>query len=333
MCGTHSMAIARYGIRDVLPQGVELVSGPGCPLCVTDPGYIDAAVELARGGLTLCTFGDLLRVPGSQTTLARVRGQGSEVRIVYSPLEALALARQNPGQEVVFLAVGFETTAAPFAALLDLASGEKVNNLSLLTAFKRIPPALSSLLDDPGIQIDAFLLPAHVSAIIGVRPYRTILERADVSGVIAGFEPLDILYGLQEILRQFACDERSLVNRYERVVRQGGNRKALALMDRYLEPTDVTWRGIGMVPGSGLTLRAGFERFDASGRYGIEMKQGLSNPGCRCGEVLKGVIRPAACPLFGRQCTPDEPVGPCMVSSEGSCAAAQRYERNAGCTT
>lgn len=328
VCGTHTTAIARYGIRDLLPRGVQLVSGPGCPVCVTDPGYIDAAVELAGSGRILCTFGDLVRVPGSRSTLADLRAQGATIHILYSPTEALALARKNPHREVVFLAVGFETTAAPFASLVDSAVRENVKNLSLLTAFKRIVPAILALLDDPGIQIDALLLPGHVSAVIGAAPYKPVVEHYGTCGVVAGFEPLDILYGLQEILRQLACGERSLVNHYRRVVRRQGNRRALELMQTYLEPADACWRGLGLIPESGLYLRAGFERFDACLRFGVELNGGCPDPGCRCGEVLKGAIRPSDCGLFNGRCTPLSPVGPCMVSSEGSCAAAHRYERD-----
>jgi len=200
VCGTHTTAIARNGIRDLLPEGVQLVSGPGCPVCVTDPGYIDAAIELAGSGRILCTFGDLVRVPGSRSTLAHIRAQGAAIHVLCSPTEALILARKNPRREIVFLAVGFETTAAPIASLLDSAVSENVKNLSLLTAFKRIVPAIYALLDDPGVQIDAFLLPGHVSAVIGADPYKPVVERYGTCGVVAGFEPLDILYGLQEIL-------------------------------------------------------------------------------------------------------------------------------------
>jgi hydrogenase expression/formation protein HypD len=307
---------------------VELVSGPGCPVCVTDPGYIDAAATLSEQGVVLATFGDLMRVPGSDATLSQIRARGAEVHVCYSPADALALARKRPDREVTFLAVGFETTVAPLAALVHRAAAEQVTNFSLLTAFKRIPPALFALLDDPEIQVDAFVLPAHVSAIIGTRPYRPVVDRYGGICVVAGFEPLDILYGLAEILDQAVTGERRLTNHYSRVVKESGNRKALALMDGCLEPTDGSWRGIGVIPESALKLRPAYAQLDAAARFGVTVEPGRADPGCLCGRILKGMSRPADCPLFGRRCTPDRAVGPCMVSSEGSCAAAYRYEED-----
>ncbi|HUT76699.1 MAG TPA: hydrogenase formation protein HypD [Polyangia bacterium] len=327
VCGTHTMSIARHGIGRALPAGVELLSGPGCPVCVTDTGYVDTAIELARRGAIVCTFGDMLRVPGSTGSLDLARAEGAEIRICYSPAEAAAIARAEPERQVVFLAIGFETTVAPVVSLVGTARREGLRNLSLLTAFKTVPPALAALLDDPEVAIDALICPPHVSAIIGADAYRPLVERYGVPCVVAGFEPLDILYAITELLGQIAASTARLSNQYERVVRPAGNRRARELMERYLEPVDAVWRGIGVIRGSGLALRPDYADFDAVLRHGVSIGEGRPDPGCRCGDVLKGKIAPTGCPLFGAACTPAEPVGPCMVSSEGSCAAHYRYSR------
>ncbi len=330
VCGSHTMAIARYGIRELLPENVDLVSGPGCPVCVTNPGYLDAAIALAARGVQLVTFGDMLNVPGSASSLAACRARGGDVRVCYGPATALELARAQPEREVVFLAIGFETTCAPSVSMLDRARREGVRNLSLLTAFKLVPPALAALRTDPDLRIDAFLCPAHVSAIIGAQAYEPFAGPGGVPCVIAGFEPLDILYGLAGILRQAVHGEARVENQYARVVRQGGNPAAQALMAAYLEPADAAWRGVGVIPASGLGLRAAYGDWDAARRHNLTVGPGVEPRGCACGDVIKGKLRPPACPLFGRRCTPDTPVGPCMVSSEGSCAAWYKYSRIKG---
>ncbi len=325
VCGSHTMAIARYGIRGLLPACVTLISGPGCPVCVTPTQYVDAAVELSRRGVTVVSFGDMLHVPGSETTLADCRSAGGRIEICYSPARAVELATAEPEREVVFLAIGFETTIAPTMRMLEVAVQRGVRNLSLLTAFKLVPPALHALLSDPEIRIDAFLCPAHVSAIIGADAYRPFAARYRVPCVIAGFEPLDILYGVEGILEQAAAGEARVDNRYARVVTNGGNACALELMERYLRPSDAAWRGIGAIPGSGLALRDAFADYDAERRHGVTVALGREHPGCRCGDVLKGKLRPPECPLYGTACTPDHAVGPCMVSSEGTCSAYFKY--------
>lgn len=325
VCGTHTVSIARHGIGRALPTGVTLVSGPGCPVCVTGAGYIDAALDLARRGVMLCTFGDMLRVPGDDGSLDLARAQGADVRVCYSPAEAIAIARAEPQRQVVFLAVGFETTTAPVVSLVGTAAREGLGNLSLLTAFKTVPPALEALLADPEVAVDAFICPPHVSAIIGADAYRPLAEERGIPCAIAGFEPLDILHAILELIGQIADAAPRLANLYERVVRPGGNRRACELMDRYLEPVDAFWRGIGVIPSSGRALRRRYADFDAAVRFGVDIKAGRQVPGCRCGDVLKGKIAPEGCPLFGGACTPSTPVGPCMVSSEGSCAAHHRY--------
>lgn len=325
VCGSHTMSIARYGVRDLLPPNVALLSGPGCPVCVTAPGYIDAAIEAARGGAVLATFGDLLHVPGSRETLADCRAEGGRIEVCYSPRSAIAIARANPDREVVFLAIGFETTIAPVVSLVDLALRGAVRNVSLLTSFKRVPPALRAVLGDPEVRVDAFLCPAHVSAIIGMLPYEPFAKAFGRPCVIAGFEPLDILYGLCGILSQLVEGRSVVENRYERVVRPDGNPQARAVMNRFLEPADAPWRGLGMLPGSGLVLRPEYAAYDAEKRLGIRMGPGIEAPECRCREVIKGKIPPGNCPLFATRCTPENPVGPCMVSAEGSCAASYKY--------
>lgn len=325
VCGSHTMAIARYGIRELLPANVRLLSGPGCPVCVTETGYVDAAIALAQQGVMLATFGDMMRTPGSQSDLIRARANGGSVTICYSPMEALTLARNHPDQEVVFLAVGFETTIAPLVATLDQAVRGGVGNFSLLTACKLVPPALAALIADPELRVNGFLCPAHVSAIIGADAYRPVAEGAGIPCVVAGFEPLDILDGLVGLLTQAVRGQAWVDNRYARVVRPGGNPRALALMAHYLEPTDAAWRGLGMIPASGLGLRPAYARHDAARRFGLTIEEGQPHLLCRCGELLKGQIDPPECALFGTVCLPERPVGPCMVSAEGSCAAWYKY--------
>jgi hydrogenase expression/formation protein HypD len=327
VCGSHTMSIARYGIRQILSCNVRLISGPGCPVCVTDAAYIDAAVELAGKGIHIATFGDMLKVPGSSGTLAGARSEGAQVHVCYSPLEALRIAAENPSEQVVFLAIGFETTIPPVISILKRASEESIQNISLLTAFKLVPPALEALAADRDVAVNGFLLPPHVSAIIGAGAYRSFVETHRLPGVIAGFEPLDILLGVRGLLQQLAQGKAELVNQYERVVREQGNKIALALMYRYLETADASWRGIGTIPGSGLVLREEFFKYDAAVKFDVSVHGGKPDIRCRCGDVLRGIIFPDECSMFNRECTPLSPVGPCMVSSEGSCAAYFKYSR------
>jgi hydrogenase expression/formation protein HypD len=303
---------------------VDLVSGPGCPVCVTPTGYIDAAVELARRGVLIATFGDLLHVPGSDCSLARCREAGAGVEACYSPDHALALATAHPDREVVFLAVGFETTIGPVVNLVPAAGARGIRNLSLLTAFKTVPPALHALLADPNLAIDAFLCPAHVSAVIGADAYQPCADRG-VPCVVTGFEPLDILAGLDALLVQLVRGEARVENEYRRAVHPRGNPAILQMIQTFLQPADALWRGLGHVPASGLRLRPAFAGFDAEQRHGLTVGPGREPAGCRCGEVIKGQLQPPACGLFGMRCVPEDPVGPCMVSSEGTCAAWYEY--------
>ena len=334
VCGSHTMAIARYGIRDLLPDCVKLISGPGCPVCVTDTGYIDAAIDLGKQGHILATFGDLVRVPGSDETLAQIRAEGARVEVVYSPEGAVALAQDNPEKQIVFLAIGFETTMVPGISLVKIAAEKGLDNLTVLCAFKLVPPALAALGSDPEINLDGFICPAHVSVIIGADAYKPFVGPRGVPCVVAGFEPLDVLYAAVELAEQAADGRAELVNQYNRVVKPGGNKVAQAVVAELLELCDEPWRGIGVIPESGMQLREAYAAFDAVKRFGLKLEPGRPHPGCQCGEVLKGKITPQQCPAFDKGCTPTHPLGPCMVSSEGSCAAYYKYvRREAGAET
>jgi hydrogenase expression/formation protein HypD len=321
VCGTHTVALRATGVRSLLPEGLRLLSGPGCPVCVTPAGYIDNALCLVEEhGARVATFGDLARVPGTDgRTLARHLASG-RVRVVYSPSELRAVAAADPAP-LVFLGVGFETTV-PTVASAFLADDSPAN-LLLYPAFKRIVPALSALLADRGHGIDAFLLPGHVSTIIGERAYG-LLEGV-VPAVIAGFEPVDLLHAILLALRQVAAGEARVENAYPRAVKPDGNPKARAVIDRLLEPGDEPWRGFGVIPGGSLVLRPEHRRLDAGAVFDLPPVQDRDPPGCRCAEVLRGQAAPRDCGLFARACTPDHPVGPCMVSSEGACAAQLKY--------
>jgi len=326
VCGTHTMAIARYGLKGLLPPNVRLISGPGCPVCVTPKEYVDHAVALARApGVTVATFGDMMRVPGSSADLLRLQAEGADVRVVYSAREALALARANPERKVVFLAVGFETTAPTVAATVAEAEAEGVTNYFVLVAHKLIPPAMRALCARDDLALDGFLCPAHVSAIIGARAYQFIVDDFRLPCAVTGFEPVDILQGIYLLLNQYADDARRVDNQYSRVVKASGNERAREVMAATFEPADSRWRGLGDMPASGLALRAEYARFDATAAVPVEVEATVPDLGCICGEVLTGAKVPADCPLFGEGCTPEAPVGPCMVSSEGSCAAAYKY--------
>jgi hydrogenase expression/formation protein HypD len=325
VCGTHTMSIARFGIRSLLPDAVRLISGPGCPVCVTPNSFIDHAVALSRMDSTIiCTFGDMMRVPGSSTSLEREKAQGADVRIVYSTLGALELAKSMPDRNVVFLGVGFETTAPTIAASIIEAEKDGISNYSVLSANKVVPPALSALMNGNN-RIDGFLLPGHVSAIIGSDAYRAVFERHPVACAVAGFEPLDILEAIHELVRQVASGDPRIHNSYRRAVDAGGNPKARQAMSEVFKACDAVWRGIGTIPASGLAIRERYSRHDASKRFSADIEPTVEPAGCRCGEILCGTIAPPECALFGKGCTPSHPVGSCMVSGEGTCAAHYKY--------
>ena len=325
VCGTHTMAIHRHGIRSLLPPGIRLLSGPGCPVCVTPVGYLDRAIALSRlPALTIFTFGDMMRVPGSTSSLSREKSQGADIRVAYSPLEALAFARQHPERRVVFLGIGFETTAPAVAALADVAHRAPQKNLFVLSGHKVIPPALALLAQNPELALDGLICPGHVSAILGMAPYRRLARVHRLPCVVTGFEPIDILQGILLLARQVVRHRPAAENQYARVVREEGNPAARRLLARVFAPGDSDWRGLGNIPGSGLALRPRYRRHDAA-LLPVNVEPPREPRGCRCGAVLSGLALPEDCRLFGRRCTPDTPVGACMVSSEGSCAAAYRY--------
>jgi hydrogenase expression/formation protein HypD len=326
VCGTHTMAIYQHGIRSLLPDRVRLISGPGCPVCVTPVDYVDHAVALARRPETIiATFGDMVRVPGSSSSLQREQAAGADVRVVYSPLDAVALAQKTPGRQVVFLGVGFETTTPTIAGAVLRAQALGLENFCVLGAHKTIPGPMAILADDPDLQVDGYLCPAHVSAVIGADAYRPLARDHRVPCVVTGFEPLDMLQGILMLARQALGGRAEVEIQYSRIVRPGGNPKAQEILYRVFEPCDARWRGIGPIPDSGLAIREAFAAFDAARRLPVDVEPPHEHAGCRCGEILKGKIGPADCPLFSTACTPEDPVGACMVSSEGTCAAVYKY--------
>jgi len=326
VCGTHTMEIGRLGLRSLLPENVQLISGPGCPVCVTPGSYIDTAVACARDHkATLLTYGDMVRVPGNATSLEKARAEGADVQVVTSALQAVETAR-NSKNEVVFLAVGFETTTPPTAAAVLAAHQKNIPNVSFLVSHRVIPPALRVLAEDKELAISAFMLPGHVSAIIGEVAYK-VLGDYRVPGVITGFEPLDIMLGISEALDMLQSDTPEVRNAYPRVVKKEGNPAARAMIDKVFKADDIEWRGIGVLPATGLAIRDEYAGFDAMAKFGLTLGESTMPEGCACGEVLKGKVGPGECPLFATTCTPENPVGPCMVSSEGSCAAYYKYER------
>ena len=327
VCGTHTVAIFQSGLHSLLPEEMVHVSGPGCPVCVTHDAEVALFLELAaRDDVIVCTFGDLMRVPGpGGGNLKKAQADGARVQIVYSAADALALAKAHPETMVVFLGIGFETTAPTVAATVKMAKAAGVDNFSVISFHKLVPPALRALGSDPEIKLDALMLPGHVSAIIGLDAYGFLAEEMRIPSVVAGFEPLDLLRALLELIRQKNDGRAEVVNMYARIVPEAGNPKAMSIMDDVFEPCDALWRGIGTIPGSGLAFSDAYAHFDACKRLGLELKDVKPLPGCRCGDVLKGKLRPDQCPLFAKACTPRNPVGPCMVSTEGSCAAYYKY--------
>lgn len=328
ICGTHTMAIAKAGLRSLLAPGVELISGPGCPVCVTPAGDIDAALALCeRPGLIVATYGDLMRVPGSERgdTLLQRRAAGADVRTVYSASDAVDLARANPDREVVFLGVGFETTTPGTAACVLDAAESGLNNFSVFCLLKRTEPALRALLNAPDCGVDALLCPGHVAAVTGADAFGFLPEEYGLPAVVSGFEAGDILYSIWRLVDMVCDSAPALENEYSRLVTATGNTAAQAVADTVFLPADSLWRGLGEIKNSGLTLRPEYARFDAATRYGLCRRQGTEPKGCRCGSVIRGVLHPEQCPLFGKICRSEDPVGPCMVSSEGACAAAWKY--------
>jgi len=326
VCGSHTQAIGRYGIRKMLPDGIRLISGPGCPVCVTSVQDVDTALWLAaQPNVIFTTFGDMLRVPGTGSrSLQQLRAEGADIRVVASAADCIGLALENPQREIIFMGIGFETTSPTIAATVVTVQKKQLKNLTVFSVHKVIPPAIKALIDDPALQIDGFLCPGHVSIITGADAYRCITD-AGLAAVITGFEPVDVLEGIYMLLRQLQEKEKEVVIQYGRGVKKEGNHKALELLEKVFIPSDARWRGLGVIPGSGLAFRDSFADFDALRKFTVPELASEEIKGCRCGDILRGIIEPPACPLFRKICTPNNPTGPCMVSSEGTCAAYYRY--------
>jgi len=326
VCGTHTMSIFRHGIRDVLPETIRLLSGPGCPVCVTAQPEVDAFIAYARVEDTIVTtFGDLLRVPGTASSLQKEKADGRDIRIVYSAFDALKIAQANPDKKVVFLGVGFETTAPTIAASILSARDMKLPNFLVACAHKTVPAALDALMASDQVQINGFLLPGHVSVILGLQAYRPFFEKHPIPSVVAGFEPADILEAVRRLIEQIETGQPQLDNAYQRAVEEAGNPKARQIMDTVFEPVDAAFRGIGIIPGSGLQIRPAFAAHDAAIQIPVRIPASREPAGCACGEILTGAKTPPDCRLFRTACTPENPIGPCMVSSEGTCAAFYRF--------
>ncbi|NLX14952.1 MAG: hydrogenase formation protein HypD [Phycisphaerales bacterium] len=328
VCGTHTVALFRSGVKSLLPNALRLISGPGCPVCVTSQGYIDAACDLAgREDVTICTYGDMVRVPGRRGSLEHRRAEGADVLVVYSARDAVSHAAAHPDRKVVFLAVGFETTAPATAAAVLEAEAKGITNFFILSGHKLVIPAMQALLSAGDVPIDGFLCPGHVSVVIGANAYAPIVEQYGKPCVVAGFEPEQMLKGILHLVRQIGRGESRLENVYSAAVTNEGNVAARRCMEQVFVPADSIWRAMGTIPGSGLELREPFRPFDALVHFGLAIGPDYDPPGCRCGEVIQGKVEPDQCNLFARQCTPAAPVGPCMVSSEGTCAAWYKYGR------
>ncbi len=335
-CGGHTHAISRYGLEDLLPKNVRMIHGPGCPVCVLPAGRIDMAIRLAeRPNVTLCVYGDLMRVPGSRgSSLMRAKAQGADVRMVYSTLDAIRIAEQGPSREVVFFAIGFETTTPPTAMAIRLAERKQLRNFTIFCNHVLTPPAIQNILESPDIrelgrvEIDGFIGPAHVSTVIGTQPYEFFAEEFGKPVVISGFEPLDVMQSILMLVRQVNDDRHDVENQYVRAVTRDGNLRAKTEVADIFELRDqFEWRGLGLVPYSGLRLKKAYTAFDAEQRFGMPELTAADNPACECGAILRGVKKPVDCKLFGTVCTPETPMGSCMVSSEGACAAHWTYGR------
>jgi hydrogenase expression/formation protein HypD len=326
VCGTHTVAIFRHGIRDVIPKTISLLSGPGCPVCVTPIMDVDWAIALSRlDNVILTTFGDMMRVPGNKKTLFDAQAEGANVRIVYSPMDSLKIASENKDKQIVFFATGFETTSPSVAGTLFEADRTGIENFSIYSAHKIVPPALKALVNAEDVRIEGFILPGHVTTIIGIEPYEFIASEYKVPSVVTGFDAGDILSAIMMLLEQIAEKRAAVEIQYKRAVKAEGNRKAVSLIYEYFEPCDANWRGVGVIPGSGLRLKDKYSYRDVTKRFDIKVPEAQEPKGCQCGLVLRGVKIPTDCLLFGKACTPEHPVGACMVSTEGSCAAYYKY--------
>jgi hydrogenase expression/formation protein HypD len=328
ICGGQTHSLVRNGLLELLPEEVRMIHGPGCPVCVTPMQLIDQAVELMEKGVILCSFGDMVRVPGSTISLLEAKARGGELRILYSPLEAVRIAKENPGREVVFFAVGFETTAPANALSVLQAEKEGLTNFSLLVSHVLVPPAMEGILDDPFCAIDAFLGAGHVCAIMGYREYHPIAAKYKIPIVVTGFEPLDLVQGILQAVIQLEKGEYRVENQYARAVSEAGNLQAQKVIHQVFEIADRQWRGIGTIPNSGYALREAYHPFDASHKFGLAEETKADSGECMAGDILKGLKKPHQCPHFGKKCTPRTPMGAPMVSSEGACAAYYHFAPN-----
>ncbi len=329
VCGGHTHSIFKYGIEDILPDAIELIHGPGCPVCVMPRGRLDDAISIAEHpNVVFATFGDAMRVPGSKKSLLSAKAEGADIRMVYSPLDALELARGNPKKEVVFFCLGFETTAPSTSLTILQAAAENIDNFSMFCNHVLVIPALQALLDNPDLQLDGFVGPGHVSMVIGIKPYQFISQYYHKPMVVAGFEPLDILQSIWMLLQQLVDGRCEIENQYNRLVHQEGNVVAINAINRVFEVReDFEWRGLGDIPNSGLKIRPEYAQFDAEAKFSLPNVKVADHKACQCGEILKGVLKPWQCKVFGTACTPKTPIGTCMVSSEGACAAYYNYGR------
>ncbi len=326
VCGGHTMAIRKYGIHNLLPPQIDLLSGPGCPVCVTDQRFIDLAIAHANQPDTiLVIYGDMLRVPGSLSSLDHEKAKGADIRIIYSTIQALDIARKNPAKRIIFAAIGFETTVPGTALAIVQAAKEKLNNFFIICAHKTMPQAMSALIDE-GIPIDGYIGPGHVSSIAGSKIFIPLAEKHNIPVVISGFEPVDVLQSVLMITKMIEEQRNGVEIQYRRLVSVEGNTKAQQLIDDVFEPCSLKWRGIGEIPGSGLRLRNEYKFYDAEKQFPVKVKSGPEPKGCICGEILKGLKKPTDCSLFGKKCVPSNPIGACMVSSEGACNAYLQYQ-------
>lgn len=328
VCGTHTMAIFKSGLRQLLPKNINLISGPGCPVCVTAQSDIDQMISLAKEkNVIIATFGDMLKVPGTESSLEKERAKGADIRVVYSPTDALEISRENKDKEVIFLAVGFETTSPATASVIADAQKNKRNNFSIYCNHKLIPPAMEALLEAKEVKLDGFICPGHVSTIIGSRPYEFIVRKYKIPCVVSGFEPVDILESILMLLKQISRKRAAVEIGYKRAVKPQGNTLAQRILSCVFELDDASWRGLGVIKKSGYKLNKRYRNFDARDKFKIRINKSQEAKGCLCGEVLRGVRTPLQCKLFAKVCNPENPYGPCMVASEGTCSAWYKYNR------
>lgn len=326
VCGTHTNVILKNALKDVLSENIKLINGPGCPVCVTPQGYIDTAIELSKkDNVIITTFGDLIRVPGSNSSLSKEKAKGRDIRVIYSPLDSIEIAKKNIDKEVVFLSIGFETTAPIIALSIKKAKEENIKNYSILNSLKTMPEAMEALVLNPKVKIDGFLCPGNVATIIGENPFFNIAEEHKMPMVISGFEINDILSSIYKLIEMKEKNEYGLINLYSRLVKKDGNKEANNLLRNIFKLTESTWRGLGKVNNAGLELRDEYKSFDVLFKFNMSMKESNNNSACSCGDILMGIKEPTECKLFGKACTPLNPIGACMVSEEGTCSAFYKY--------